>query len=87
MTALAMAGEPCRSCSAPVVWCDTSRGKSMPVDAAPTPGGNLLLEQRPGRAPLVHVLGLDAAAAREDLHKSHFVTCPQAGQWRKRRPS
>ena len=76
--------EACRSCSAPVIWCTTKLGKSMPVDLDPTAGGNLSVERRGGRTPLVHVVANHLTLGRDDLHTSHFVTCPQAKTWRRR---
>lgn len=78
--------ELCRSCDAPVVWAVTDLAKSMPVDRDPSPAGSIALEYRvPGRAPLARVVRADLRGARTDLHTSHFATCPQAGNWRKRR--
>lgn len=71
----------CRSCGAPVVWARTSTGGSMPVDADPSPVGNVELVDDDGilRA-TVHSqppLGVD------DLYVSHFATCPDANDWRR----
>jgi hypothetical protein len=76
---------PCKSCSAPVIWATTTRGKAMPVDPDPVVEGNLVLEARFGDAPpLARVLGVAKQFGRKDLRVAHFVTCPQAGQWRRR---
>ena len=81
--------EPCRSCGALVIWCVTTAGKAMPVDAEPATGGTIRIEQRGGPKPLARVLtkaelartGFGAAT----LRTSHFATCPQADQWRTRK--
>jgi hypothetical protein len=67
----------CRSCGAPVVWVWSSAGKAMPLDAVPVPDGMFQLVD--GRAWTV----------RSDLqpgprYTSHFATCPQAYDWRRR---
>lgn len=75
---------PCKSCSAPVVWCITERGNDMPVDAAPAAGGNLAVEPRELGRPFARVVDAKHAFGRKDLHTSHFATCPHAGRWRRR---
>lgn len=91
-TAIAWSTEPCRSCHAPVIWAVTILGKAMPVDAEPSANGNLALEWRergsglPGGAPpLARVVSEHLRFGRADLRTSHFVTCPQAGKWRRRK--
>lgn len=80
--------ETCRSCPARVIWCQTERGKAMPVDADPVVGGNLALKPaRAGQQPLAVVVPPAKRAEHEALHVSHFKTCPHAGAWRKRRAS
>jgi hypothetical protein len=76
-----MATEKCRSCGAPVVWCKTADGKRMPVDAGPTPDGNLIVFAASGE--VRSVAAADRPTFAGQLHKSHFASCPQAGKWRK----
>lgn len=57
----------------------------MPVDRDPARGANLAVELRPGRSPLARVVKPDLAFGRGDLHTSHFVTCPQAASWRRKK--
>jgi hypothetical protein len=75
----------CRSCGAPVVWFRTPRGRATPVDPAPNPKGNVeLLHDGTCR---VHG-PVDAEAAQlagAELYVSHFATCPDAPQHRRRR--
>lgn len=74
--------EPCRSCGEPVIWTKTERQlRSMPVNAEPTPEGNIVV--LPGQ--ISRVLPVADRFGRTDLRTSHFVTCPQAGKWRTRR--
>jgi hypothetical protein len=67
------------------VWVKTVAGKAMPVDAEPSPEGNVALED--GVQVMATVLGpLEASGAREAgqaLHLSHFVSCPQSTGWRR----
>jgi hypothetical protein len=75
--------EKCRSCPAQVIWAVTERGKTMPVNVAPVPGGNVLLTEQYGRLTAV-VVPAKRAFGRKDLRKSHFVDCPDAAKWRRR---
>jgi hypothetical protein len=71
----------CRSCGARVLWVRTATGKPMPVDPRPNPSGNIRLRGNPdvlGQEDLRHL------PAGSPLYLSHFVTCPQAGQHRRR---
>lgn len=69
----------CKACEAEVIWAETTTGKRMPIDAAPTPKGNM-----------VYVNGVARAASADDrrlqrpLYTSHFATCPDAASFRKR---
>lgn len=71
---------PCNFCSSQIIWLRTRTGAFMPVDADPTPKGNVL---RSGDH--AGVLGPNqAAAARQSgaqLHLHHAVTCPHAPRW------
>lgn len=72
----------CRTCRAPIIWAITQRGARMPVDAAPVPGGNVVLEHRKDGTVLARTQGeLGGAAVR---HVSHFATCPGATHHRRR---
>jgi hypothetical protein len=84
----------CRSCNAPVVWARTTKGKNIPLDAEDSGGwaapvtpddGNLQptgerVPTRDGQTAMV----VEVVAAGEGKYRSHFVTCPEAGEWRKR---
>ena len=77
----------CRSCTAPIIWASTVKGKVMPVDFDPHPNGNILLHPRDGRGPVAEVVpvGQDGLLAGEQLRHSHFTTCPQADEHRRPR--
>jgi hypothetical protein len=68
--------DTCRSCGAPIRWAITDHGNRIPLDPEPAEVGNLILVQRDGQ--------LHAAHAVPGTHVSHYATCPQAAEWRKR---
>lgn len=75
----------CKRCPARIVWAvSESTGRRMPVDADPSPNGNVQLVE--GDPPRARVLSADErntiAAQDEPLHLNHFVTCPEAGAFR-----
>jgi hypothetical protein len=81
----------CRSCRAEIWWAETLAGKRIPVDTEPAPDGNVvLLRGGRGEAPPV-VLVMSQAQADTVIpdvgprYMSHYATCPQAAEWRKRR--
>lgn len=79
----------CRTCRAPVVWAVLPSGRRIPLDPEPDPAGRVRLEAiGPGTDRAAVVLNTgdaeDARAAGEALYTSHFATCPQADQHRRR---
>lgn len=78
----------CASCGASVVWVLTVRGVRMPVDAVPSPDGTLRLV---GVPPTAIAVGrtVDLLDTTDDgvRHVSHFATCPNADQHRRKRPT
>lgn len=83
--------QPCRSCTVPVVWAYTAKGRWMPVKPDPNPAGNIVLElQRDddgGDYLVAHVLRRQqipgARAAGQQLRTSHFTDCPRADHHRR----
>ena len=87
----------CGSCGAEILWIqllddkgqrrrrDDGRLASMPVDFAPTPDGNVQVFHRPGEGIVARVYR-DAAHAPAGaiLRKSHFATCVNAAQHRRK---
>lgn len=79
----------CKSCGAPIIWIKTFSGKAMPVDAGgidffADPEGKELFVTDGGA--VVH--GVRAEEGAEHTHRgyiSHFATCPNADQHRRRR--
>lgn len=78
----------CKTCHAPIIWAvSLATERRMPVDREPTPLGNVTLDYS-GTLPAASVLaGIALSSAREKgvtLHLSHFVTCPDRDQHRKK---
>ncbi len=88
----------CSTCGSEIEWVVTEKGCRMPVDAAPTPDGNITISMRSGPGQPGTAIYLNAAAKAELsdqarfrgeeplFFKSHFATCPFADQHRKKRP-
>lgn len=80
----------CRTCHRQVVWGLTATGKRMPLDAAPSMDGNVLLAFGRGDhgEDLADVLTGkrldDARSALVALRTPHFATCPDALRWRRK---
>lgn len=71
-----MSASRCTSCGAAIVWARTDTGRSMPLDPDPVEGGNVQL----GADGVARVVG----PLFGGTHKSHFATCPQAAQHRRK---
>lgn len=80
---------PCRACGAPLRFIKTTKGKTMPVDAAPvkfvpqTYAKEIFVTED---GMLLH--GVRPAPSDRDVHDgyiSHFATCPAAERFRKPR--
>jgi hypothetical protein len=71
----------CRSCGAEIRWAvSMSTGRRMPIDAEPTPDGNVLLH--PGGGATVLAAGVPVPVGRS-RYTSHFATCPHANTHRR----
>lgn len=68
----------CSSCGAPIFWATSLNGSKMPIDAAATIEGNVILSG--GDA---IVLRRDAPPCTGPRYTSHFATCPNAKSHRK----
>ena len=62
----------CRSCHAEIIWARTSAGKKMPLDAKTLLGFRIVARETPGELECV----------TQQIHLSHFATCPNANQHR-----
>lgn len=67
----------CRSCNAEIIWATFDSGRRVPLDAKPVENGTIALDGERAR-----VLIRGETAPRR--YRSHFVSCPHAGQWRKK---
>lgn len=73
----------CKSCFAPIIWAKSeTTGRRMPIDYDPNDGGNVFYSA---------VTGLVTVGRQEQptpqgttRHFSHFATCPNADQHRRR---
>jgi hypothetical protein len=79
----------CRSCEAEIVWVKmVVSGKNMPLDADPDPEhGNIIVTKEGYGIPLTSLTGPSRDAAKRcgvELRVSHFATCPNADQHRRR---
>lgn len=74
----------CRSCSAPIFWCVTVNGKRIPIDREPAEDGNVTIERQKTGDLLatVHAASFPPVGAKR--WRSHFSSCPQAAQHRRR---
>ena len=71
----------CRSCNAPVRWAKTTKGKLIPLDPSPVPGGKFGLVLQGDDSPPLAVAAQDHHQLRYD---THFATCPHARSHRTR---
>ena len=74
----------CRSCGAPMLWVTMHpSGKPNPLDPTPVEWGNI--EVRDGLQTTSKYGRVVPQGEREGkLYTSHFATCPNAGEHRKR---
>jgi len=72
----------CKSCGARIIWTLTMKGKRMPVDADPVENGNIALVE--GENVVTSTVVEPARVPGVLLYVSHFATCPNAAQHRKR---
>lgn len=75
----------CRSCHADIVWVEMPSGKKNPLDAQPSPIGNVRLGDGDKAAPLKEAEVLKAREDGEALYISHFATCKNSASHRKPR--
>lgn len=77
----------CRSCNAPIVWAITAaKGRNMPLDPEPVDDGNVWVIEHPLHGLPVVGVALQHSDIPGDVETfvSHFVTCPNASQHRRK---
>jgi hypothetical protein len=87
----------CASCGADILWGQLldekglrqqkpdGRYKAIPIDFAPVPNGNVLVFERAGQGIVCRVLKRgEVPPAGAQLRVSHFATCVNAAQHRRR---
>ena len=67
----------CRHCGARIRWVITAkRGKAMPLDAEPTPEGNMILRRRGRRAVVLDTqTAIYAVELGTPMWRAHFASC------------
>ncbi len=73
----------CRSCEAPILWAVTVKGRRIPLDAQPAHDGNIRLEDQGRFQPPIAII-VTGRIENQTLYKSHFATCPNAANHRKK---
>ena len=81
----------CRACHAEIIFAQTNSTRGgqpvqMPVDAEPSPRGNVILSHQNGKYYAGVVRRNQAAGMRDagqELHLSHYATCTQPERFRK----
>jgi hypothetical protein len=71
----------CRSCGAEIVWARTPSGKLMPLDPERVLGGTIELDPDEDASLVTRFVGKRDG---QPHYVSHFATCPQASQHRRR---
>jgi DNA-directed RNA polymerase subunit RPC12/RpoP len=81
---LADGSAPCPDCQALILWLITDRNRLMPVDAQPSPRGNVARQGRHGG--VLNPRQATVARGRGvPLYLHHRLTCPHADRWAKTR--
>lgn len=76
---------PCEACEKPIFFATAPSGSPMPVDAAPRADGSAAVRCDASGSWRARILGAgDQLAPGEKKHMPHWVTCPRAGDFRKR---
>lgn len=74
----------CKSCQASINWLHTATGLRIPIDVQPVADGNIRII-----GDVAHVVGatIDLLDDTDDgtRYVSHFVSCRDAGSWRRKR--
>lgn len=71
----------CRSCDAAVVWAETAKRKKIPLDPEPRADGNVRIAGRLADGTII----VAALAPGEGSYVSHFASCKDAAQHRRKK--
>lgn len=73
----------CRSCRADIVWAITRSNTPMPLDAEPSPVGNVQVDDLRNATVLgpLDLLMWDREAT--PLYMPHHATCPDGEEWKR----
>ena len=79
----------CSSCKAEILWATTTRDKALCLDLEPNEAGTFAVKLRPAEGGAVKVLCLyrpigGPLEAGEKRRTSHWATCPNAEQHRRK---
>lgn len=76
----------CGSCHAAIRWVVTAKGKAMPIDADPSEDGAFVINGRSltGDTLVEFVKPSFRPMTSADRYSSHFATCPDADEHRRR---
>ncbi len=84
-TKAAMKTTPCRSCGAPMVFVRMPTGALNPINPEPAANGNIRITgEIAGVVQGETMMALDAAQFEGEKYLSHYATCPQRREWRKK---
>lgn len=78
----------CRRCNAPLLWAETEKGRPIPIDPEPHADGDIHLYPTGGKHRAVVIRESMRGFFRDEgdpLYRSHFATCPYAGEFRRGR--
>lgn len=75
----------CAGCGAPIRWVITMGDKRMPLDPEPHEDGTVVPRKLPDGRVRAQVLTGENLPAQETAYRSHFVTCPKAPDFRRRK--
>ena len=74
----------CSSCGADITWVqNVATGKKQPIDGHDI--GFLRVDEVSDRNGTIVPAGEVELRGDDPMHQSHFSTCPQRDEWRKRR--
>lgn len=71
----------CSSCGADIFWSVTSTGKKIPIDSEPRKDGNIFISNE---SAVYITANSPESEATTPRYVSHFATCPQSKDWRKK---